>query len=71
METEFCSCGKRCYTQAEAGNVIRKLKGYRRVSNRKTIPTRSYYCRECGMYHLTHYRKSRSNKGSRERIKKL
>lgn len=52
----YCSCGKICYSQKEAGNVIRRIKKKKRGIKNKIIPMRTYYCKECGTYHLTHFK---------------
>jgi hypothetical protein len=51
----FCKCGKRCYSEKEAGYHI-NLKNKRsrcRKSGTGNIPKRKYYCSECGYWHLT------------------
>ena len=53
MEYTICEAtGKRCYSKKEANNVMHAAK---RKSAKKRIPLRSYYCTECGTYHLTHF----------------
>lgn len=57
IERHYC-CGKICYSEREANNVLRSCKrttGHapRRKSANKVIPKRKYYCEFCGMYHLT------------------
>lgn len=53
--------GKRCYTREQAGRFINMTKGYnhKRHTKNKQIPKRCYYCKDCGMWHLTHYSKTR------------
>ena len=56
---DHCYCnvtGKVCYSQKEAGNVIRRLKRHRIGITNKKIPMRTYYCKYCGTYHLTHFK---------------
>lgn len=64
QNVRYCG-GKVCYTEREAGNVINSAKkgrrGYRHGgpvnvrSGRKEIPKRKYFCRDCGMWHVTHF----------------
>lgn len=54
----YCVSGKQCLTQREAGEQLARLRGHRTTSHigkSKDKPKRSYYCNECGFYHLTHY----------------
>lgn len=57
VERQYCN-GKICYSEREA-NVVLKLCRHttghapRRKSANKVIPKRKYYCKDCGMYHLT------------------
>ena len=61
--------GKICYTKREAGNA---LNGAKKCGCRaKNMPKRSYYCEECGCYHLTHYSFYKSNKAQRKFKQKL
>lgn len=54
MEYEYCPVThKRCYGQKDANNVIAHAK-YSKGS--KTTPMRSYFCKHCGAYHLTHFK---------------
>lgn len=55
MDYEYCPVThKRCYGQKDANNVIAHA---RNAKNKKQTPQRSYYCRHCGSYHLTHFRR--------------
>ena len=64
LEQKICpATGKVCYSQKEAGNVIRRLKRHRVGHKNKTIPMRHYYCQECGTYHLTHWKQRARGKG--------
>lgn len=51
--------GKTCFSQKDAGDVIRRLKTRKKqfLCKQKQIACRSYYCNYCGTYHLTHIRK--------------
>lgn len=76
---EFCSCGKRCYTERAAGVAINKCKKHRRSKTRARerefssngVPKRKYFCDICGFWHLTSM-PAYSEKGSRikNKIKK-
>ena len=53
------SVGKVCYTAREAGGVINNARRHHYSTDDKrgkNIPKRKYYCKECGFYHLTHYK---------------
>lgn len=51
---EICErTGKVCYSQKEAGKQVH---GAMRHSSKKQVPLRSYMCKYCGTYHLTHYK---------------
>jgi hypothetical protein len=65
-EKEYCSfTHKICYSQKEAGNIIRSTKRNRKIKHRnQNIPQRSYYCRHCGAFHLTHYRNFHTSKAT-------
>ena len=55
---DICMCGKICLTQREAGEQLNRLKGHRtssHIGRGNDKPKRSYYCRDCGFYHVTHY----------------
>lgn len=57
VEREYCeTTHKICYSQKEANNIIASAKRWRRCKKPKQIPQRSYYCENCGYYHLTHFR---------------
>jgi len=47
-------CGKVCFTLREAGNFIAKCKRKKCMKKNNFIPKRSYYCKSCGYYHITH-----------------
>lgn len=42
---------KRCYTKDDASAVLRAAKS--RWNRSSVIPKRSYFCKECGFWHLT------------------
>jgi len=49
--------GKVCYSQRKAGEIINSLKKHRKsdhLGRNKNMPKRSYVCKGCGSYHLTH-----------------
>lgn len=48
--------GKVCFSKKDAGDTIRRLSERRRnrTGRKKIVPKRSYYCKFCGTYHLTH-----------------
>lgn len=56
-DRQYCG-GKICYSEREANQVLHDCRHtgarrqYRRSTN-KVIPKRKYYCKDCGMYHLT------------------
>jgi hypothetical protein len=53
---EYCEVtNKICYSQREASNIIASVKRWRSCKKPKQIPKRSYYCKYCGCYHLTHF----------------
>lgn len=59
MNESYCEVtGKKCYSKRDAGDTIRFFKNNRvRWNNRgKNIPMRSYYCKYCSNYHLTHHK---------------
>lgn len=61
MEKIICNyTGKQCYTQKAAGIVLRGAKNHKQRGS--VIPRRSYFCKECGYYHLT----SSFDKGSQQ-----
>ena len=50
-EYQICiTTGKRCYSGKYADIVLSKAKKHK---TKKIIPTRKYYCNNCGYYHLT------------------
>lgn len=54
---EYCKAsGKRCYTQKDASATLNNIKSRhnRKIHNGK-VPRRSYFCSDCGFYHLTHF----------------
>ena len=65
-EKEYCSfTHKICYSQKDAGNIIRSAKRCRKIKHRnQNIPQRSYYCKHCNSYHLTHYRNLKTAKAT-------
>lgn len=57
-ENQVCyKTGKTCFTQREASETIRKFKFSRNSKRGKIIPQRSYYCKFCRSWHLTHFRR--------------
>lgn len=50
--------GKTCFSRKKANETIAYFKTtYFKWSHRgKNIPQRSYYCKYCGTYHLTHFK---------------
>ena len=51
-----CSTGKLAYGSkelAETAIVFAQCQHF--VKKRDTLPVRSYYCKECGRYHITSY----------------
>ena len=53
-DRQICSVsGKICYSRKDAGEICNK----RGAHGHKNKPMRYYYCRECGSYHTTHYKK--------------
>jgi len=57
-EKNLCdSTGKVCYSKRKAGEIINDNRKHRKsdhLGKNKKIPKRSYMCRGCGSYHLTH-----------------
>lgn len=48
---------KVCYSKREAGEIINGCKRHRgsdHLGRNKNLPKRSYFCRSCGCFHLTH-----------------
>lgn len=68
MDEPVCrQTGKVCFTKRGAGECVAGFKGSR-GRHKKTIPLRFYYCKCCGMYHLTHLRRpGKSSLGRRGR----
>lgn len=65
-ERERCLfSGKLSFTQKEAGEIINSAKNSTRKT--KIIPQRSYYCKHCRTWHLTHYRQERTCKATLRR----
>lgn len=60
-EQRICEAtGKICYTEKEAGIVMHYFKRKRNLLfKRKFVPQRSYFCNDCGAYHLTHFKKKK------------
>lgn len=54
-EYKYCSCGKKCYTENEAGYLINvfKRRNRRKKSGNGKIPRRKYLCKICRFWHLT------------------
>lgn len=49
----FCSIARKImYTQKRAGELINSAKHHQ--NGRKKHIERAYYCKDCGMWHLTH-----------------
>lgn len=70
-EDKYCPVtGKVCYTISRASEVIHLFKKHRRNVG-KFIPTRSYMCKFCGAYHLTHFKKKRTDKQKRIKQSKM
>ena len=55
---EYCeTTGERCLSQKEAGNIIRLCHtSYRHRKYGTKVPSRSYFCKYCHSYHVTHYK---------------
>lgn len=58
--------GKVCYSRRDANMMISAWKGKRLRRRGKEIPKRAYFCRECGAYHLTHWKKFRRSVKEKE-----
>lgn len=53
-EYEYCqTTGKICYSSKKASEVLNWSKRRHKSSHAKVIPKRKYYCKDCGMFHLT------------------
>lgn len=66
-EKERCPItNKVCYSRHEAAETLAWFKRTRGKHGKlgKSIPTRSYLCKFCGTYHLTHYRNKRGCKSN-------
>ena len=50
-------CGKKCMTREQADSVIRFYKKKQRFGKRGRIPTRAYFCYDCGWWHVTSHKK--------------
>lgn len=67
-ETKHCSVtSKICYSQREANLRIHSAKNRKRKHGPKKIPQRAYFCKYCGMYHLTHLRSLHTTKATLRR----
>ncbi len=63
--------GKICYSKREAGEIKNQRERHLNGDNlgrNKTLPRRSYYCKYCGCFHLTHVPFFRKNE-TRRRIR--
>lgn len=58
IETDHCRLsGKICYSRRDAGEILNKYKRHRgsdHCGRNKKRPIRSYFCRNCGCFHITH-----------------
>ncbi len=73
MEEEKVICSevnKVCYSQRRAGEVLRLAKIRKNHHVKKNIPLRSYKCKYCGCWHLTHFRKTVTHSTMRKTGKK-
>ena len=53
-ELDTCAItGKKCLTNAQATELIRIYKRKSQLRGGKRIPTRAYFCYECGWWHVT------------------
>lgn len=67
-EKRFCeTTGKICYSRREAGNILNYTK---RNKFGRNIPKRSFFCEECGTWHLTHMTWFGTKKG-KKRISRI
>lgn len=58
---EICSAThKVCYSRKDAGEIVNRSKRSKH-HKRKDIPLRVYYCKQCGAYHTTHFKKRSRN----------
>ena len=46
--------GKRCYSQKEAGRIANKYSKGHQKKHYHNVPVRSYFCKDCRHFHLTH-----------------
>jgi len=61
---KYCQqTGKVCYSLKQAEITVAFFKKARKKHGKigKNIPTRIYFCKFCGEYHLTHFRNKRNN----------
>lgn len=65
----YCTCGKVCYTEAEAGRFLNvkkyghsNLRTRHMISKGKNTVKRKYKCNICNWWHLTHYANKRSGR---------
>lgn len=60
-DLKYCpACGKRCYSERQAGYILNSLKRHHsndHLGRNKEVPRRKYFCRDCGNFHLTHMSK--------------
>lgn len=49
-------CGKKCFTREQADSVIRMYKKKSRYRKFGKIPTRAYFCYDCGWWHVTSHK---------------
>ena len=57
---QYCSVsGKVCLTKSEAGSIINNNhnRRWKWAHQGKTVPSRKYYCRDCGSWYVTHLKK--------------
>mgnify|MGYP003291405048 CR=1 FL=1 len=57
--------GKIMLSKREAGNQLNNLKGHRtssHIGRGTNKPKRSYFCKDCGAYHVTHYAQAQKKK---------
>lgn len=47
--------GKKCFSYKKASGIVKKT---RRLRGHQKKPLRCYFCKECGMWHLTSQRKN-------------
>lgn len=62
-EKKICEAtGKVCYSRREAGEAIGWFRNGHFFGGTRDVPKRYYLCPFCGTYHLTHYKKKRTEK---------